>query len=351
MSLSVSALVPAHNEEQGLGDTLESLLRQSTPLNEIIVIDDCSTDRTREIALGYGVTVITPEANQGSKAKAQNYGLPFIGTDLVLAVDADTLLAEDYVELVKVTFRDERVAIAAGCVQTRYDDTPVERGRSTEYLFGFHFQRPIQNLARSPVVCSGCCSVFRTEELREFGGFPERTIVEDMDYTWTKQIEGRRAVYVGNAVAWAADPTDLTYLRIQVWRWMAGFFQNVRIHAGRMITRKPLLFLWILIALWDILTAPLWYAMPFVLIFVWHQSLWFTALWWIGAEILLILPPLLYGARRRGLPYSRVLRNFPYVYLNKFVNVYYAWKAMAVELVGVPLNLTKGLCTYEKGRA
>lgn len=351
MSLTVTALVPAHNEADGLGDTLESLLDQTEPFDEIIVVDDCSTDRTGNVARSYGVTVTRPERNRGSKAKAQNYGLPLVRTDLVLPVDADTLLAPDYVERIKAPFDDDRVAIAAGCVQTRFDNTPTERGRSIEYLFGFHFQRPIQNATNSPVVCSGCCSAFRTEELRRFGGFPERTIVEDMDYTWSKQIEGRRAVYVGGAMAWAADPSDLRFLRVQVWRWMAGFFQNVRIHSGAMILRKPVLFLWILIACWDIVTAPLWYAMPFILTFGFHESIGVTLLWWLGVETVLLWIPLIYGAHRRKLSYLRVLRNFPYVYLNKMVNIYYAWKALVVELIGVPLRLTPGLTTYVKGRA
>lgn len=351
MGLTVTALVPAHNEEEGLGDTLESLLNQTEPFDEIIVVDDCSTDATGEVARSYGATVLRPERNRGSKAKAQNFGLPMVFTDLVLPVDADTLLAPDYVELIKPPFEDDRVAIAAGCVQTRYDDTATERGRCIEYLFGFHFQRPIQAAVNSPVVCSGCCSAFRTDELRDFGGFPERTIVEDMDYTWSKQIEGRRAVYVGDAVAWAADPTTLTYLRKQVWRWMAGFFQNVRIHAMPMVLRKPMLLLWILVALWDIVTAPLWYAMPFILTFGFHQPLWVVMVWWIGIEVVLLWMPLVYAARRRHLSYLRILRNFPYVYLNKMVNIFYAWKALLVEMIGVPLHLTVGLCTYEKGRA
>jgi cellulose synthase/poly-beta-1,6-N-acetylglucosamine synthase-like glycosyltransferase len=348
---TVSAMVPAHNEEQGLADTLESLLAQTRPFDEIIVVDDCSTDRTREVALAHGVTVFTAECNQGSKARAQNYGLPYVWTDLVLPVDADTLLAPDYLELILQPFENPNVAIAAGCVMTRFEDRPTERGRSIEYLFGFHFQRPIQNAANSPVVCSGCCSAFRTDELRAFGGFPERTIVEDMDYTWSKQEEGRRAVYVGDAVAWAADPSTMPYLRKQVWRWMSGFFQNVRIHTARLARHKPVLLLWILIAIWDIVSAPLWYAMPFLAIFVFHAGVVWTLTWWLGMEILLLTPPLVYAAHRRRIPYRRVFRNLPYLYVNKVVNTYYAWKALVVELILVPLRLTRGLVVYEKGRA
>ena len=155
-------------------------------------------------------------------------------------LNADTLLEPRYVEKIVRPFKDARVAIAAGCVLTRYTNAAWERGRSIEYLFGFHFQRPIQNSANAPVVCSGCCSAFRREWLVQQGGFPERTIVEDMDYTWTQQIRGYRAVYVGGAVAYAANQI-LPFLRKQVKRWMAGFFQNVRIHARMLVRHKPML--------------------------------------------------------------------------------------------------------------
>jgi N-acetylglucosaminyltransferase len=351
VTASLTVIVPAHNEQEGLPATLESLLRQTEPPEEIIVVDDGSVDRTGEVAEAYGVTVLTTPTNLGSKAKAQNHALPHCRTDLVLAVDADTVLAPDYVEKIKPAFDDPAVAVAAGNVQTRFARTPWERGRSIEYLFGFHWHRPIQNAANSPVVCSGCCSAFRREELVAFGGFPERTIVEDMDFTWSQQIAGRKAVYVGAAVAWAADPDTLLYLRKQVCRWMAGFFQNVRLHLRPLVTRKPMLALWITVAVLEIFTAPLWWATPFVLTLALHHSVARTLTWWFGSELGFTVPPLIYAARRRRLPLIGVLSNIPFVYLTKVVNLYYAWRGLIVELILVPLRLSRGLVVYEKGRA
>ncbi|MGW8397947.1 glycosyltransferase family 2 protein [Streptomyces lydicus] len=348
---TITVIVPAHNEEEGLPATLEALARQTVRPDRVLVVDDASTDRTGEVAASHGVTVLRPPRNLGSKARAQNYALPHCTTDLVLAVDADTVLAPDYIETVVPVFRDPTVSVAAGTVRTRHTRTLWERGRSTEYLFGFHWHRPIQARANSPMVCSGCCSVFRRDDLMTFGGFPERTIVEDMDYTWSQQIAGRRAVYVPDAVALAADPEDLTYLRKQVWRWMAGFCQNVRLHLGRLIFHKPLLALWVLLALMEILTAPLWWATPFVAAATTDQPPWLTFLWWAGAELLLTTPPLIYAAHRRKLPLAHVLLNIPCVYATKAVNLVYAWKALIVELLLVPLHLSRGLTVYEKGRA
>jgi cellulose synthase/poly-beta-1,6-N-acetylglucosamine synthase-like glycosyltransferase len=349
--MSITVIIPAYNEEAGLPATLESLRRQTVPPDKVIVVDDGSADRTGAVAAAHGATVLRPPHNLGSKARAQNHALPYCDTDLVLTVDADTVLAPDYIERITPAFADPAVVVAAGNVQTRFTRTIWERGRSIEYLFGFHWNRPIQHSANSPVVCSGCCSVFRREPLVAFGGFPERTIVEDMDLTWSMQLAGHRAAYVAGAVAWAADPETLTYLRKQVWRWMAGFFQNVRLHAGQLIIRKPLLAVWILIAVLEVFTAPLWWATPLLFTFVLHRPPGPTLAYWLGSELIFTIPPLVYAARRRGLPILQVLANIPCVYPNKAVNLYYAWKALVVELLLVPLRLSQGLVIYEKGRA
>ncbi|GAA2614347.1 glycosyltransferase family 2 protein [Streptomyces axinellae] len=351
MPSRVTVIVPAHNEEAGLPATLESVRAQTVPPDQVIVVDDASQDGTGKVARAHGAEVLRPPANLGSKAKAQNYALPHCRGDLVLAVDADTVLAPDYIEQLLPAFDDPSVVIAAGNVQTRFARTVWERGRSVEYLFGFHWNRPIQERVNSPMVCSGCCSGFRRAELVAAGGFPEATIVEDMDYTWSQQISGRRARYVSDAVAWAADPESLLYLRKQVWRWMAGFCQNVRIHAGGLIRRKPMLAVWVLLALMEILTAPLWWSTPLVLIVGLGRPVVPTLAWWVGAELVLTVPPLVYAARRRGLRLGKVLADLPCVYPTKIVNLCYAWKAVLVELVLVPLGLSRGLTVYEKGRA
>lgn len=136
---TLTVIVPAHNEELGLPATLESLTRQTEPPEQIIVVDDGSADRTGEVAAAYGATVLRPPRNLGSKARAQNHALPHCATDLVLAVDADTVLAPDYIERIKPAFDDPEVVVAAGNVQTRFTRTAWERGRSIEYLFGFHW--------------------------------------------------------------------------------------------------------------------------------------------------------------------------------------------------------------------
>ena len=347
---TVTVIVPAYNEEDGIRQTLNALMQQTDRPERIIVVDDCSQDNTGPVAREYGVEVLRPPHNLGSKAKAQNYALPCCATDLVLAVDADTILAADYVERIKRPFEDPRVVIAAGNVQTKVTRTVTERGRSIEYLYGFHFYRPIQNRAGAPVVCSGCCSAFRREVLVASGGFPERTIVEDFDWTASQQIAGNKAVYVAAAEAWAADPETIRYLRRQMNRWMSGFFQNMRIHFWPAWRHKPVLAFWYSVAIAEILMLPLWWGSPLLWVYVWHDPFVRTFEWWLALQLAINIPVLMYAAVRRRVNPLSVLVNFPLVYVNGAVNSFYAWKGMIVELVLVPLGIARGLTVYEKGR-
>lgn len=351
MRPTITALVPAYNEEEGIADTLRSLLAQDEPFDEIIVVDDGSKDRTAEIARSFGVTVVQPPSNLGSKAKAQNYGLAFVTTDLVLPVDADTVFAEDYVRLIKEPFADPTVAVAAGCVQTRFTKTIWERARWIEYHVGFHWFRPIQNMVNSPMVCSGCCTAFRMTYLLEFGGFPERTIVEDIDYTWSQQILGRRAVYVEDAVAYAAEPVNVTYMAKQLWRWKSGFFQNVRQHYPSLVRRKPMLALWVTLSLWETVVSPITMLIPVWWLFTLHHSLLSVAVWSALSEAVVFAPPTLYAWKKRGTNPLRVLVNYPAFWALKCLNFWFDWKAIINELVLYPLKLSEGLHFYEKGRA
>lgn len=349
MSLTLTVLIPAHNEQDGLPDTIRSIYAQTLPPQRIIVVDDGSTDETAAVARFFGVEVIQPPKNLGSKAKAQNYGLQFVDTDLVLPVDADTTLDPDYIALLRPKFDDPEVAIAAGCVQSKTANTIWEKGRTVEYLYGFHWSRPIQSGVNAPVVCSGCCSVFRTQELKDFGGFPERTIVEDMDYTWSKQIEGRKAVYVHEAVARAADPKDAKYLSKQTWRWQVGYFQNIRLHKKDIFKKKWLAF-WVYFSVLEILIMPGWYLMP-VLPFLFGMTYGHAIPFFFGSEFLLSAPILIYAARKRNMSVMKVLRYWPCMYANKAISIYYTWKAMICELLLVPLGLRQSFLVYEKGRA
>src|SRR6202162_2017740 len=141
----LTVIVPAYNEAESIADTVHSLQAQTTPPTEIIVVDDCSTDATADVARGCGVTVVQPPTNTGSKAGAQTFALKFVRTELTMAVDADTTLEVDGIELLIGALVDSDVVAACGSVIPRHVRTVWERGRYVEYLFAFSFFKRIQD--------------------------------------------------------------------------------------------------------------------------------------------------------------------------------------------------------------
>lgn len=344
---TLTVLIPAQNEADSIRDTLNAALGQTDPPEEVIVIDDSSHDGTGDIAREFsGVTVIRTPAPTGSKAKAQNFGLPAIGTELVLTIDADTILHPDFTRHIKKPFTDKKVTVAAGCVLTQKTGTVWERARSTEYMFGFHFTKPIQAGYGAPMVCSGCCSAFRTETLTGAGGFPNGTVAEDMDYTWSQQIAGNRAVYVTDALCWVVDPPTMSVMRTQLHRWTSGFVQVLKNQMIPAIRHKPMLALFGAVSLFEILIAPLFLILAvFASVSVSPVSL----AGWFAIDFLITVPVFLYAAVKRKIKWWHVLINVPCAYVNRWLSIYYGLRAVAVELVGVPLGITKGCTTFEKG--
>jgi cellulose synthase/poly-beta-1,6-N-acetylglucosamine synthase-like glycosyltransferase len=119
--LKIAIIIPAHNEEQFIHLTLDSLMQQSLAVTQIIVVDDNSTDRTFEIASSYATslpikvvqTLSSAENVPGSKViHAFNYGLAQIDLadfDIICKYDADLIFPSDYLEQVAAHFRSKPI--------------------------------------------------------------------------------------------------------------------------------------------------------------------------------------------------------------------------------------------------
>ena len=231
----VTALVPAYNEEACIGETIESLLAQTVPFYRIIVINDCSTDKTAEVAAAYsckGVTVLTPPSNRG-KSQAHNYGISHLETEFFLTVDADTILAPECLEYMLPHMLNPKVGIVCGYVLPRNITTFWERGRFIEYIVGQGLNKKAQHRVKSVLIAAGCCSLYRTELVKRVGGFSERTITEDLDLTWTIYEEGYQTHFEERARCYSMEPKNMSIYLKQLDRWNRGMFQNLKIHSAK----------------------------------------------------------------------------------------------------------------------
>src|SRR5712692_5696052 len=149
--MGLTVIIPAYNEAEFVGDTIRSVLAQTVPPDQIILVDDGSTDGTGDVGRRAGITVIRPPHNTGSKAGAQNFALPWVRTEFVMAIDADTTLEPSAVERLMQSFAQPGVGAACGLVLPRRIKTLWERGRFVEYLFAFTFYKQVQEYYRRPI--------------------------------------------------------------------------------------------------------------------------------------------------------------------------------------------------------
>lgn len=333
-------IVPAYNEAASIGETVRSLRTQTTPPIRIIVIDDCSTDDTAAVALSAGAEVVTPPSNTGSKAGAQNFVLGLVATAFTMAVDADTTLAPDALEKLCEPFVDDPfLAAACGSVIPRHVDTVWERGRYVEYMYSFTFPKQVQDGYGYPLISSGCFSMYRTDVLRQVGGWQTRTLAEDMDLTWTIYEAGRRVRFVAEAVCYPIEPHSFGFLAKQLRRWSHGFVQNVRLHWSG-TSRLPYLRSVVALAMFDSVVAPLAFflVLPVLAVLV---SPWFLVAYVMDLPVVAV--PVLVGAARYG-HMAKALVSLPAYLLLRLVNAAFVAEAFVSEIV-----LDRRLCVYEKG--
>ena len=339
-SVPVTVIVPAFNEAGCIAETLLSLTAQTFRPAEIIVVDDCSTDDTSDVAKTFGITVIRPPANTGSKAGAQTFALDYVKTEFAVAVDADTTLAPDALEKLLPALAGPEVAAACGMVLPRFTRTLWERARYVEYLFAFTFYKRVQDAYGAPLISSGCFSLYRTAVLKKVGGWSDRTLAEDMDLTWTLYQQGYGVRFIPEAVCYPLEPQDYAFLRKQLRRWSHGFVQNVRLH-WRGLLEVPFLRSAVAVACWDAILASIVYLMLLPVLAVLFRNPY----WLLGyvIDVPAIVIPVMAGAlpRKEG---CRALVSVPSFFVLRTLNAVFFLRAVWAEVV-----CGRKLKIYEKG--
>lgn len=128
---SVAIVIPAHNEERFIGRCLESCLRQTSVPDEIIVVNNRSTDGTESIVRQFQVEnphvdirLIAQDEYQGI-APTRNCGFDSVRSCVIARTDADSVISDGWVETIRRRFQDPSIDAVTGPVW--YHDMPLQR--------------------------------------------------------------------------------------------------------------------------------------------------------------------------------------------------------------------------------
>ncbi len=250
--VSLGVIVAAHNEAEILPRTLACLFAQTDAPDQVVIADDGSFDGTAALLAGYGLSPpplgslgdpspMHPGLRwlrlpHGGKARALNVALELVRTDVVLTVDADTLLHEGAIGAMRGAFASDPGLVAATGVLTPLCG-PGASGRFFEWFQTYEYirnflSRYAWSRLHSLLLISGAFAGFRRAAVVEVGGFDDDCLVEDYELIHRllrfSALHGRgwHSTVLGRARALTDAPgTAGAFLR-QRRRWFGGFLQT-----------------------------------------------------------------------------------------------------------------------------
>lgn len=268
----VTMIVPAHNEETCIVNSVQALLSLQYPSLELIVVNDGSQDHTLDVmrtrfqlkasrllyfpeiptgaVRGIFTSSIEPRLvvidkdSVGSKADAINAGINGATSPFICVVDADSILESDaLLRIMSAIFSGPEHVVAAGGIVRILNGCKVSDGRLREvrlprgkievlqvieYLRAFLIGREAWACFKVLPIISGAFGVFRTELLRKIKGYRAKAIGEDFDLVLRLHRhmleEGGEygIIFVPDPTCWTEAPADLRSLARQRARWHKG---------------------------------------------------------------------------------------------------------------------------------
>ena len=217
--MGLTVYIPCYNAEAYIESSIGCLLSQTRPPDEILVVDDGSTDRSIEIASRFPVRVIRHEQNRGLAA-ARNTAFANASHELVGAIDADVFAEAAWLERLLSHFDDDRVAGAGGRLIEQFRDTPADAWRAIHLSQDLGENR-IDIEWPSHRCLGGFGTILRKSVVQQAGGYDEsyRTNYEDVDMCKRLMRAGRKLVFEPLAVARHQRRDDTSSIVRTAWRW------------------------------------------------------------------------------------------------------------------------------------
>jgi len=238
---SVTVLIPAHNEESVIVQTVTSVLLSDLKELRIIVVNDGSTDRTRELldqnfSREPRVRIIH-QVNRG-KAAALNVAMSLADTEIVVTIDADTEIEPDAISKLVRHFSDPKVGAVAGNVKVGNRSRWLTRWQALEYITSQNMEKRAFDLLNCITVVPGALGAWRKKAIEAAGGITADTVAEDADLTIAIRRLGWRISYDEDAIAWTEAPETAGQLIRQRFRWTFGTLQSFWKHGDTLLRPK-----------------------------------------------------------------------------------------------------------------
>ncbi len=238
---SATVLIPAHNEESVIVQTVNSVLASDMKQVRAIVVNDGSTDRTgalldEHFAQEPRVRIIH-QVNRG-KSAALSRAMAEADTEILVTIDADTEVEPDAIGKLLRHFSDPKVGAMAGNVKVGNRSRWLTRWQALEYITSQNMEKRAFDLLNCITVVPGALGAWRKKAIEAAGGISADTVAEDADLTIAIRRLGWRIGYDEEAIAWTEAPETAGALIRQRFRWTFGTLQSFWKHSDTLFRPK-----------------------------------------------------------------------------------------------------------------
>lgn len=239
---TLTVIVPAFNEEHNIKRTLDSIIEADYPNKEIIVVDDGSTDETYTIVSKYlkkfhSSRFSLIRKQNGGKASAINLALRFAKGEIVIIIDADSIIERNTLREIAKELQRPGVVAVAGKVKVLDRSNILTNCIALEVAIGVNLLRPPFSLFGVVTIVPGALGGFRKNVMLQRGLYDKDTFTEDFDMTLKLLKTGGTIVGI-SSISYTEVPLTLKGLYRQRTRWNRGNFQTLIKHKDIMTSTR-----------------------------------------------------------------------------------------------------------------
>ena len=241
-----AALICARNEENVIGEVIDSLKKQNYPadLLDIYVLADNCTDHTAAKAESHGATVFK---RNNPTLVGKGYGLDYLlrqirllkgswaSYDGYFIFDADNIVDENFVTSMNKTFSKGYDAITCYRSSKNFGESWVTAGYSIQFLREARFLNNARQLVGVNCAVSGTGFMVSSQLIEENRGWPYHLLTEDIEFTVHSTAKGKRIGYCDEAIVYDEQPVTFALSWRQRMRWARGFFQVMKHYGLKLI--------------------------------------------------------------------------------------------------------------------
>ncbi len=244
----VTVMIPAHNEEDVIANTVENILAMDYENFEVIVIDDRSTDNTaavlKDLEKKYDKVkvLIRQQGAFPGKSAVLNDAFQMAHGDAILVFDADATVEPDFLSKLIPELEPKDVgAVQARKVIRNKNQNLLTRCQNNEYTMDTHFQAG-RDSVKGAVELRGNGELIKREALEDIGGWNNYTIVDDLDMSTRLHIKGWDVRFCPDAVVYEEGIAYLWPLFRQRRRWLEGTIRRYLEYSGKALTSPKMSF-------------------------------------------------------------------------------------------------------------